>query len=166
MTQPPDLNELAREVAESIIEDYAGITQEGLKSTILSALAKLAAEKDAAKGTVILLNRALPYRATGQLTGWSGVIYANSSFEEEHGAHVVRMTLEQWRACKDDIARGSVRRACQWEVDFVPLDSAALTIARAAIQSAPHDATCQNGLTASHCTCWKAKALEQMEVKS
>lgn len=39
-------------------------------------------------------------------------------------------------------------------------------IARNAIQNAPHDATCQLGLSASHCTCWKAKALEQTEINS
>ncbi len=67
--------------------------------------------------TILLTNKALPYNCIGKLTGWSGAEYAQSVYEEAFGAHVVRMPLSQWRACKDDVARGMVRRACQWEID-------------------------------------------------
>ena len=52
--------------------------------------------------TVVLVNRALSYNCVGKLTGWSGVEYGYSVYEEAHGAHVCRMPLAQWRAPQKD----------------------------------------------------------------
>lgn len=67
---------------------------------------------------VLLVNRTLPYNCVGKVTGSSGVEYGYSSFEEAHGAHVCRMTLDQWRACKSDVTLGAARIYAQWEVDI------------------------------------------------
>jgi hypothetical protein len=66
---------------------------------------------------VVLVNRALPYNCVGKLTGRSGVEYGHSVYEEAHGAHVCRMSLAEWRACKQDVTYGATRRWAQWEVD-------------------------------------------------
>lgn len=67
---------------------------------------------------VILINRSLPSFGAGRLTGRSGVEYGQSYYDERHGAHVCRMSLSQWRACKQDVTFGMSRRLSQWEVDF------------------------------------------------
>jgi hypothetical protein len=67
--------------------------------------------------TIILINRALAFNGVGKLSGWSGVQYADSSFEQEHNAHVIRLPLSRWREIKQDVTAGFARRACQWEVD-------------------------------------------------
>lgn len=69
---------------------------------------------------VVLINRALPYNCVGRLTGRSGVEYGHSVYEDVHGAHVCRMSIAEWRACKQDVTYGFTRRWAQWEVDFEP----------------------------------------------
>lgn len=68
--------------------------------------------------TVLLINRNLAYNAVGNLIGASGVTYGSSFFESAFNAHVCRMTLEEWRACKKDVTQGSTRLWQQWEVDI------------------------------------------------
>lgn len=66
---------------------------------------------------IILLNRALPYNSTGIVGGMSGAHYGTSYYEAAYAAHVCRMPLEQWRACRADVTAGVHRPMCRWEVD-------------------------------------------------
>lgn len=70
------------------------------------------------EATIILINRALPYNCIGRLTGRSGTEYGQSAYEDAHGAHVCRLALSQWRACKEDVTYGMMRRWSQWEIDL------------------------------------------------